>query len=91
MLGRFVVRALALEDALKRALRASQNLLPLEGGGREVGVRQSLHPPLHPLPSREGRQQGEQFLPPPPGRGRTGSRGDMGDFTLPEVSDFREG
>ena len=37
-LRRFVVRASALYDALKRALRACKSLLPLDGGGLEVGV-----------------------------------------------------
>jgi len=31
----FVVRASALEDALKRALRTARSFLPLEGGGEE--------------------------------------------------------
>jgi hypothetical protein len=38
------------------------------GGGEGVGW---IHPPLNPLPSREGRQKGDDLLPPPPGRGRT--------------------
>ena len=38
--------------------RPKEHLLPLDGGGK-VGVREPgyLHPPLHPLPSREGKER----------------------------------
>jgi hypothetical protein len=36
-------------------LRMPASLLPLEGGGREVGVVSWLHPPLNPLPLRQGK------------------------------------
>jgi hypothetical protein len=41
---RFVVRASALQNALKRVLRTSQKVLPLEGGGLEAGVRRNRIP-----------------------------------------------